>query len=81
MKITRTTLYICIVLLVQWIIIMILPFLFFEYLANADLYPFNPFIDDVIKAMLSFTLVGLWLYEWMKMGEYVYRFLSKTRFK
>ncbi len=60
---------------------MILPLLFFEYLARADLYPYNPFIDDVIKAMLSFTLVGLWLIEWMKMGEYVYKYLSRSRIK
>jgi|Deesub1362A_J573_1020465.scaffolds.fasta_scaffold00008_251 hypothetical protein len=81
MRMAKTTLYICIVLLVQWVIVITLPFLFFEYLARADIYPYNPLIDEVIKAILSFTLVGIWLYEWMKMGEYVYKFLSKTRFK
>ncbi len=77
MKVARTTIYLCIVFTIQWVIMILLPYLFFKYLASLQLYPANIFVDQFVKAVISFTLVGLWLYEWMKLREYLYRSLSR----
>jgi uncharacterized membrane protein (DUF373 family) len=73
MRVSRATVYLCLVFIIQWVVMIFIPLLFFKYLAPIRFVPFSVFLDQALKAFISFVLVVLWLVEWMKFGEYLYK--------
>lgn len=77
MKTNKTILYLFIIFFMQWCIMILLPYFFFKYIALYPVYPANIYIDQIVKALIAFLLIGIWLLEWMWLGVFFYRYVRR----
>ena len=78
MRLNKTTLYLVIVFIIQWCIMIMLPYFFFKYIALYSIYPTNIYIDQFVKALAAFLLIGAWLLEWMWLGIFLYKYVRSS---
>lgn len=78
MKISKSIFYLIGIFLLQWGVMLILPYFFFKYIAVYPVSPLNIYVDQGIKASAAFILVGLWLLEWMWLGMFLYKYIKRN---
>ena len=77
MDISRGSIYIFIIFVIQLVFIIIIPYIMFGYFAHINITS-NKLFDQITKAFTAFILVGIWLLEWMYLGNYSYRRLKRS---
>lgn len=65
MSIVRGLKYILLILFIQYAFIIIIPTTLFYIYNSLVFYPGSILIDQVIKALVSFLSVAIWIYQWM----------------
>jgi hypothetical protein len=72
MRISKMAIFLALIFIFQWVIMIVIPYILFGVFSRI-VFIDNVFMDQLLKAIIAFVLVSVWLLEWMYMGIYVYR--------
>jgi len=75
MILTRSTLILILIIFLQWVFLIGIPFLLYNLFIKVTIYPWSRIIDQVFKAILAGFAVLIWLLEWYYICNIFYRWI------
>lgn len=75
MILTRSSIILTLIIFLQWIFLIGMPFLLYNLFINITIYPGSRIIDQVLKAILAGSAVLIWLLEWYYLCNIFYRWI------
>ena len=77
MRISRSLPFIILILVVQYIFLLFIPYILFRLYNSIVFLPGSILLDQLIKAFISFATVIIWIYQWMWVTNKSYRLLRR----
>lgn len=77
MKISKSIKYIVLILLIQYFFIIFIPVCLFHIYSSITLFPGSVLMDQLLKAIISFISVAIWIYQWMWVTNKTYHLLRR----
>ncbi len=79
MKISKSTIYIVFILVIQYLFIIAIPIILFNIYNSVVFFSGSVLFDQLVKAIISFLSVAFWIYQWMWLTNRIYRSLTGGR--
>jgi len=79
MKLSKSTIYIAFILVIQYLFIIAIPIILFKVYNSVVFFSGSVLFDQLVKAIISFLSVAIWIYQWMWLTNRIYRSLASGR--